>query len=221
MSNKAYQEMTEFFRERNLTVPSVFTKFADSVVQEPGMSRWRIGEPPAAWPFPSPGESGESPPDTGGTFTNFVSVGFTLYEPFDDIDDEYGDAVIDLRLVTRELLMEVRVSEGHTVVEGGGNAWDVNPDSIRIPFWNEMMRDLTEFAKKVDLFATFDSFSEAFTPEGNFCFDPSRYSISHFIFEGGAPRVIETMYLDGPPTLEELLWENYNGEVERDNFDEG
>lgn len=51
MSNKAYQEMTEFFKERNLTVPSLFTQFADSVVQEPGITRWRVGEPPVAWPF--------------------------------------------------------------------------------------------------------------------------------------------------------------------------
>lgn len=220
MTNKDYLGMIEFFKERNLILPSVFEQFADSVVQEPGLSRWRVGNAPATWPFPSPGESGESTPNTEGSFTNFASVGFTLYEPWDEIDDEYGDAVIDFRLVTRELLMEVRVSEGHTVVEGGGNAWDVNPDSIRIPFWNEMMRDLTEFAKKVDLFATFDDFSEAFTPKGNFCFDPSRYSISHFIFDGGAPRVIESTYLDGPPALREVLWDNYDDVPFSDDIDE-
>jgi hypothetical protein len=208
MSNKDYQEMVEFFKERNLTVPSIFKQFADVVVQEPGMSRWRIGEPPVAWPFASPGESdesGESRPITSGSFTSFVSVGFTLYEPWDDIDDEYGDAIIDFRLATRDLLLDVRVSEGHNVREGGGNAWDVDPDATWIPFWNEMMRDLTKFAKKVDLFAEFDHFSDEFTPARALCFEPGSYRIAEYIFAEGVENLFESTYVDGPPGLAELL----------------
>ena len=178
MSNKAYQEMTEFFKERNLTVPSLFRQFSDSVVQEPGITRWRVGEPPVAWPFVSPSESGESLSNSSGSFTNFVSVGFTWYEPFDDIDGEYSDAGIDLRLATRGLLMELRISEGHKVLKGGGNAWDVAPDSEWIPFWNEAMRDLTAYAKKFELFAQFENFSEAFTPQHALCFDALRDRIT-------------------------------------------
>jgi len=206
--------MVEFFKERGLTVPSLFERFAESVLQEPGMSRWRVGEPPAAWPFPSPGESGDSAPNTSGSFTNFVSVGFTLYEPWDDVDDEYGDAVIDLRLVTRELLMEFRTSEGHNVLEGGGNAWDRDPDSVWIPFWNEAMRDLNAFATKVDLFSQFENLTEAFTPETNFCLDSTRNSISNVIFHDGLHKVIDSTYLDGPPGLGELLWDNYGDGVD-------
>jgi hypothetical protein len=220
MPNKDYQEMTEFFKERGLTVPSLFERFAESVVQEPGMSRWRVGESPAAWPFPSPGESGDSAPDTSGPFTNFVSVGFTLYEPWDEIDDEYGDAVIDLRLVTRGLLMEFRTSEGHNVLKGGGNSWNWNEDSEWIPFWNEATSDLNAFATKVDLFAQFENLTEVFTPENNFCFDSTRNSISNVIFHDGAQRVIDSTYLDGPPGLGDLLWDNYGDASDRDDIDE-
>jgi hypothetical protein len=220
MSNKAYQEMTEFFKERNLTVPSVFTQFADSVAQEPDIARWRVGEPPAAWPFASPGESGESLPNTSGSFTNFVSVGFTWYEPFDDIDGEYSDAEICLRLATRGLLMELRISEGHKVLKGGGNGWDVTPDSEWIPFWNEAMRDLTSYAKKVDLFAQFDNVAEAFTPENAFCFDALRDRITSFTFAGGAESVMHESYVDGPPGLGELLWETRDDDVNGHNIDE-
>jgi len=217
MSNKDYQEMTEFFKERNLTVPSVFKQFADSVVQEPDITRWRVGEPPVAWPFASPGESGESLPNTSGSFTNFVSVGFTWHEPFDDIDGEYSDAGIDLRLSTRGLLMELRISEGHKVLKGGGNAWDGTPDSEWIPFWNEAMRDLTSYAKKVDLFAQFENFAEAFTPENAFCFDALRDRITSFTFAGGAESVMHESYVDGPPGLGELLWDNHGDDLGRKN----
>jgi hypothetical protein len=205
MSNKDFQEMTEFFKERNLTVPSVFKQFADLVVQESGIDRWRIGEPPVVWPFASLAESGESLPNTSGSFTNFVSVGFTLHEPWDEIDDEYGDALIDFRLATRDLLLDLRISEGHNVRVGGGNAWDVDPDAKWIPFWNEMMRDLTKYAKKVDLFAQFDNFSEAFTPKRALCFEPGRYRIAEFAFAEGAGSVFESTYVDGPPGLADLL----------------
>jgi len=209
MANKDYQEMTDFFKERNLTVPTVFKQFADSVVQEPGIARWRIGEPPVAWPFASPSESGDSLPDTSGSFTNFVSVGFTWHEPFDDIDGEYSDAVIDFRLATRGLLMELRMSEGHNVLKGGGNAWNPTPDSEWISFWNEAMRDLTAYAKKVDLFAQFDNFGEVFTPEHALCFDALRDRIVSFTFAGGAESVMHESYVDGPQGLGELLRETH------------
>ena len=212
MTNKDYVEMTEFFKERNLIVPSLFERFAESVIQEPGIARWRVGEPPAAWPFQSPSESHDSKPNTGGSFTSFVSVGFTWHEPFDEIDGEYSDAVIDLRLVTRGLLMEVRISEGHNVLKGGGNAWNWTEDSEFMPFWNEAMDDLNAFATKVDLFAQFENLSEAFTPENTFCFDATQNSIGHVIFHDGAQMVIESTYLDGPPGLADLIWENTGGD---------
>ena len=186
-------------------MPTVFKQFADSVVQEPGIARWRIGEPPAAWPFASPGESSESLPNTSGSFTNFVSVGFTWYEPFDDIDGEYSDALIDFRIATRDLLLDLRISEGYNVLKDGGNAWNVNPDAKYIPFWNEMMRDLTAYAKKFDLFAQFDNFSEPFTPKRALCFEPGRYRIAEFTFADGAESVFESTYVDGPPGLGDLL----------------
>lgn len=210
MSNKDFQEMVEFFKERNLTVPSLFEQFADSVVQEPDLARWRVGEPPASWPFPRLGESDKSMPNTSGTFTNFVSVGFTWYEPFDDIDDEYSSAIIDLRLATRGLLLELRISERHNVIEGGGNSWQATPDSRWVPFWNEAMNDLNEFATKVDLFAQFENRSEAFIPEDALCFDSAQSIIINFTFADGAGSVIQSTYLDGPPTLMELLWDNYD-----------
>ena len=221
MSNKAYQEMTEFFKERNLTVPSLFRQFADSVVQEPGITRWRVGEPPVAWPFVSPSESGESLSNSSGSFTNFVSVGFTWYEPFDDIDGEYSDAGIDLRLATRGLLMELRISEGHKVLKGGGNAWDVAPDSEWIPFWNEAMRDLTAYAKKFELFAQFENFSEAFTPQHALCFDALRDRITSFTFADGAESVMHETYVDGPPALKELLWETRDDDLDSKNSTRG
>jgi hypothetical protein len=208
MSTQAYVEMTEFFKERNLTVPSLFERFADSVLQDPGISRWRVGEPPATWPFGSPSESGDAPPNTSGSFTNFVSVGFTWHEPFDDIDGEYGDAVIDLRLATRGLLMELRMSEGHNVIEGGGNSWQATPDSVWIPFWNEAMRDLNAFATKVDLFAQFENLAEAFTPEDALLFDALRDRTVNFTFAGGAKSVMQSTYVDGPPSLWGMLWED-------------
>jgi hypothetical protein len=212
--------MTEFFKERNLTVPSVFTQFADLVVQEPEIARWRVGEPPAAWPFASLGESGESLPNTSGSFTNFVSVGFTWHEPFDEIDGEYGDALIDFRLATRRLLVELRISEGHNVLKGGGNAWQATPDSVWIPFWNEAMRDLTQYAKKVDLFSQFENLLEAFTPEDALLFDALRDRTVNFTFAGGAKSVMQSTYVDGPPSLGGMLWEDDEDDVDSDNIDE-
>jgi hypothetical protein len=212
--------MTEFFKERNLTVPSLFERFAESVVQEPGISRWRLGEPPAAWPFGLFNEGGSSPTYTSGSFTNFVSVGFTSHEPFDDIDDEYDDAVIDLRLVTRGLLMELRISEGHNVLKGGGNSWNWTEDSEWMPFWNEAMRDLNAFATKVDLFSQFENLSETFTPENALLFDAVRDTIANFTFEGGTEFMSQSTYLDGPPGLADLIRENTGGHPDSENFDE-
>jgi len=210
--------MTKYFKKANLTVPSLFERFAESLVQEPGMSRWRIGEPPATWPFASPGESGDTLPNTSGSFTNFVSVGFTLYEPWDDIDDEYGDAVIDMRLVTRALLLDVRMSERHHVLKNGGNSWTASPDSEWIPLWNEAMRDLDTFAAKVDLFAQFENFSDSFTPEVALCFDALRGRTMNFTFAGGSKTISDSTYVDGPPSLGELLWETRGDDLDSENI---
>lgn len=105
--------------------------------------------------------------------------------------------------------MELRISEGHKVLKGGGNAWDGTPDSEWIPFWNEAMRDLTAYAKKVDLFAQFENFAESFTPENALCFDALRDRITSFTFAGGAESVMQESYVDGPPGLGELLRETH------------
>jgi hypothetical protein len=199
MANQAYTEMITFFKEGNLAVPYLFERFAESLVNEPGMSRWRVGETPATWPFASPGETEGTALNTRGSFTNFISVSFTLYEPWDDIDDEYGDAVIDLRLVTRELLLDLRVSERRRVRRGGGNSLYSSPDSEWNLLWNEALRDLDSFAEKFDLFAKFDNFSESFTPESAICFDALQDRF-----------VMHTKFHDGPPSLEKFLWQSHH-----------
>jgi hypothetical protein len=116
--------------------------------------------------------------------------------------------------------MELRISEGHSVLNGGGNSWEGTPDSDWIPFWNEAMNDLTEFASKVGLFAQFDQVSESFTPESGLFFDATRDTIVTFSFAGGPETVDQSTYVDGPPGLGDLLREIRGDDSESESGDE-
>lgn len=200
-----YTEMEAYFTEKGLTVPILFQRFASDVTRNRDTLAWQLGQQPAEWPFSVTVPHAVDNAAFAQPFTPYFSVRPVLYEPWDDIDDEYGEAVLEMKLVSSDLLLDFRVSERVQVLKGGGNSWGGNhPESDWYPFWNEAMEDFEKYAARNDLLSQFSKSTESVTPSFAVKFDPANRLIITIPIEADAHPLVTT-YVDGPPALGEFL----------------